>query len=400
MKKWAWVAISSGLNAILMLIASFWLLTQPYVHGDEEVLVEYGGKIKNIFLNFEKKPSQKDFIFINIAYDKQLVDKLDTNGFVMGKQAITDRTKLAKFLAILGQKPKNHRFIIMDIFLADSVATDSIHPISPDVLLQESIPKNPNLLISTHLQENGKPEKQIFNANYGIADYITANDKFFKYQLIFNDTLKSVPLKMYEYLHQTKVKKGWLFNELNGQWILSIFILDFKIRNYDLFQAKERYKMDNLENILSGAMTEEDILNYVKDRIIVIGDFETKEDTHQTIYGETAGPLILLNAYLALKNGDNIVKVSFLIFLFVAYFLVSFLVFYPQNRLKSWLEKQFPRSTQQILIEVLSFVFLLILISLASFIFFNIHLSILYLAVYLYALSWMVRRFIARAKKE
>ncbi len=356
------------LNAFVMLGISFWLMRLPYIQGDEQVLIEYVGKIKNILLGIEEKPSKDDFMFVNVAYDRQLIDKLDTNGFTMGKQIIVDRYKLARFFEILAKNPNNQKFILCDIHFADSVKNDSI---SPDILLAKSLAKLPNSLIVYHLDENSKPEYPIFgNAHMGLADYTLAGEKFFKFTLFVNDTIKTAPLLMYEYLQQKKTNpKDFSF--------FNTFIVDFRIRNYDLFLAEEHYKIDNLENILSGAMSEEDVLEYVKDRIILIGDFELY-DNHQTIYGTTAGTLILLNTYLGLEAGDNVIHVSWLIFILCSYTLAVLVIFIPNNQTTLW---------KRYTVDMLSYVMVLSCTTVFSFWFFNLPISILYLTVYLFVLK-------------
>ncbi len=95
-----WKYLFAALNAFLMLIFAFYLISLPYVHGDDMLIIEYGAKIKNILLGLERKPPKDSFIFINVAYDRQLSDKLDTNGFVIGKEAIIHRKKLDKFFIL------------------------------------------------------------------------------------------------------------------------------------------------------------------------------------------------------------------------------------------------------------------------------------------------------------
>lgn len=368
MKQKLKIFLIALLNAFVMLGITFGLMRSPYIQGDEQALIEYVGKIKNILLGIEEKPPIKDFMFVNIAYDRQLIDKLDTNGLTMGKQIIVDRYKLARFFEILAKRPKNQKFILCDIHLVDSVKNDSV---SPDIVLANSLAKLPNSLIVYHLDETGKPEYPIFrNAKMGLADYTLVGEKFFKFTLFVNDTIKTAPLMMYEYLHQKKTASdSWSF--------FNTFIVDFRIRNYDLFFAKEHYKIDNLENILSGVMSEEQVLEYVKDRIIIIGDFELY-DNHQTIYGTTAGSLILLNTYLGLVAGNNIIYISWLIFILCSYTLAVVVVFIPNTQEILW---------KRYIFDMLSYVTVLSCTSVFSFWFFNLPISIMYLVFYLFALK-------------
>lgn len=391
--------IGASLNAVLMLFFAFYLLSLPYVHGDDMLLIEYGAKIKNILFGLQEKPPRKDFMFVNVAYDRQLTNKLDTNGFPMGKEAIVDRKKLTRFFDILGKNPKNQKYIICDIHFADSSSVNVCQnanqnnsisdTISPDFGLAKALQKLPNIILSYHLDEKGKPENPIFkNIPKGLSDYTTTGDVFLKFKLLHHDSIKTTPLLMYEYLHQKKLEKGTFLHQLNDKNIFNTFIVDFRIRNYDLFVAKEPYKVDNLENMLSGAMNETDILAYVKDRIIIIGDFSLY-DNHKTIYGQTAGSLILLNTYLALVEADNKVSFGLILFLYICFWLASWIAFSPEN----WFEEHIKNASLKRIVSFLSYVFILIISSLACYFIFAMSLSILYLSFYLFVMRFLVNYF-------
>ena len=378
-------------NALILIYFTFQLLNQPFLHGNEMPLFQGAAYFKNIILNIEDKPAKKDFMFIDVAYDKQLIDKLDTNGFPVGKQPIIDRKKLARFFNILNRKPNNQKYVICDIFFADPAQPDDCigDTISPDVQLKAELAKMKNVVLSYHFKNDSDSlDLPIFlDAPRGIADYTTTNNTFLKFNLLHRDTIKSSPLLMYEYLHQQKLKKKNGFYWLNNRRILKSFIVDFRIRNYDLFIANDHYKVDNLDALLT--LDDKDVLAHVKDRIIIIGDFQT--DKHETIYGETVGPLILLNTYLALVNGDNVITPLFLLFLFVCFFGISVMVFYPSNLFEKWLVKTFEHTQFKHAITVLSYMSILIATSLLSFFLFNTHLSILLLTIYLWALKKATR---------
>ena len=375
------------INALVLIYFTFQLLNQPFLHGNEMPLIQGAAYFKNIILNIEDKPAKKDFMFIDVAYDKQLIDKLDTNGFAIGKQPIIDRKKLARFFNILNSKPNNQKFVICDIFFADPSQPDDCvgDTISPDVQLKAELAKMKNVVLSYHFKNDvDSLDLPIFlDAPRGIADYTTTNNTFLKFSLLYRDTIKSSPLIMYEYLHKQKLKKKNGFYWLNNNRVLKSFIVDFRIRNYDLFIAQDHYKVDNLDALLT--LDDKEVLEHVKDRIIIVGDFQT--DKHETIYGETVGPLILLNTYLALLNGDNVVTPLFLLFLFICFFGISVMVFYPSNLFEKWLIKTFENTQFKYAITFLSYMSILIATSLLSFFVFNTHLSILLLTIYLWALK-------------
>ena len=374
---------------------SFWLMGSPYVNGDEQALIGNLSTLKNIWLNIEIKPDPNDFIFINVAYDQQLNTKKDENGFDQGKESITDRHLLARFFNILNQKPNNQVFILCDIFFNEFAESDACGPSKPsaDSLLAVELAKTKNLLLSTHLNANDSSQQIVFHAPTAIADYQVADEMFLKFQLIYQDTVKTIPLRMYEIVHHTTANfNGW-FIRLGDAWFLNTIIPDMTIRQFNLFgdPTQVRYKVDNLTNILSGVMTDQQVLEYVKDRIIVIGDFENK-DIHKTIYGDTAGSLLLLNTYLTLKKGNNQITLFFIAFLWLSFSGISYLIFIkdnPSDRLRTWLlaKKWFlriPILLRETSLELLNYPMLLAVVSIISFIFFDVTISILYLVIWLF----------------
>ena len=209
---------------------------------------------------------------------------------------------------------------------------------------------------------------------------------FLKYTLE-EKKFKSIPLMMYEKINGKKFTKGKFFGAMGEKSVFNHFILNFRIRHYDLKQ--KTYSLVNLGELLS--MNPEQINEMVKNRIVVIGSF-AKEDMHKTIYGDMPGALILLNVYLALVNQDNVVCTLFFIVLFVSYTITSFMAFYPLKLAEKGILKYFKEEKiLKFIMGWLSFVLLLILISAVTYFMFNIHINILYLSIYLYALRKIMR---------
>lgn len=378
-------------NTTAMLLFSGWMMAWPYVNEDEQLMIEYGSKLKNILLGLEEKPDKEDFIFINVAYDKQLVDKLDTVGFSMGKEAITDRKLLAEFLHVLAEDTTAFRYVILDVFLGQHYDADMCRgdTLSPDSLLQASLLRIPNLVMSGHMDDDNILQRPVFNGNHAVASYNSVDNKFLKFRLTYNDTIKTVPVLMYEYLSGSKVEGSALFGKANGEFFYNSFIPKFRIRQYDLFFAppEQRYKVDNLTNILSGAMNAQEIRDYIRNRIVVIGDFEDR-DVHETIYGETGGSLILVNTYLGLASGDAFISYTFLAFLFTMYLIISATLVVDMESILKKLPVRV-RLNQNVK-EFLGYTVLMLATSAISILIFDQFISILYLTIYLVVLNWLI----------
>ena len=66
-----------------------------------------------------------------------------------------------------------------------------------------------------------------------------------------------------------------------------------------------------------------DIPSLVKDKIVVIGDF-TEDDIHDTYLGKIAGPVINVNALEALRNNEQEIPWTLILFLFAIYGIVCY----------------------------------------------------------------------------
>ncbi|OJJ22182.1 hypothetical protein BKI52_09085 [marine bacterium AO1-C] len=377
------VLIASLVNTLVCILFTFWLLNRPTWNGAEMSLFQYTTLFKTFVLGIDQKPPKKDFLFVDVSRDKQLVDLLDNDGIPVGNLAITDRERLTELLNIFAQKPANQQMVLCDLMFDQKSPSDSA--------LEAAMNKLPNLLLS-YVFDGDKdslklpPFKKI---KKGLANYETYNNTFLKFKLFYKDTLPTVPVKMYEMLHQKKPHLGWAFNSLNHRIMLNHFVPNLRIRNYDLFDIdpKKRYNWIGLGELL---MFPEDVHKICKDRIIVIGSFQS-EDKHNTIYGDMAGPLILVNTYLALKNGDNVITIGWVIWLCVGFLGLSFFLFWQIDFSKRKIQRLANRGQLKYVLRFLTYSLGLSLLSIISFFGFGIHLNILWLSFWFYLLDSLLK---------
>ena len=377
------------LHSFFLTAISIYLLNLPYVYEDELYLVQATSVIKKFLIRNQEKPDRKRFLFVNVAWEKELIDKFDEEGFLIGNQVITNRKKLAGFLSRVNQKPINHKYLLCDINFVD--------PSESDAELQQEFNLLNKYIVSYLPANNEDDSRQIMNVNKAVSGYETYNvDKFIKFKLIQSDSLKSIPVKMYEELHNKSFETGSFFYNIGTNLVLNSFIVDFKIWSYDLSE-KSQYKYDIINLGDFNFLPDSAFKKLTNNRIIIIGDYEVN-DVHETIYGKMSGPLILLNTFLALESGDNIISPFFVIYLLVCFFIISgyCLDYATRQRKKLYFFK-----VQNHLIEealgFLAYLFLLVLVSSISFFLFNIHLTILLLASYFYFLDFWNKHLYSRS---
>jgi len=378
-------------HSLFLSVFSLYLLNLPYIYEDELRLIQITSAIKKFIISKEEKPDRKRFLFVNVAWEKQLIEKNDMDGFPMGNQAITNRVVLADFFSRVNKKPNNHKYLICDIsFVAPSVN---------DEKLQSEFDKMHNYTVSYHKDENGEPQNPIFNVSKSISDYTTFNvDKFIKFKLVQSDSLTTTPIKIYQDIYNKKIEKG-LFYKLDNYYILNSFIVDFRIWSYD-FSDNSSYKYDYINIGDFKFLPDSAFQKLLKDRIVVIGDFELN-DIHETVYGDMSGPLILLNTFLAVEKGENRLSVYYLLFILFSFILINYYVFDVNIRFKEQFSHLIAKSP--IYNEMLRFflyLFYFSIISSISFFIFNIHISILLFSGYMSSLDIINNYFADRRQNK
>lgn len=367
MKPWLkWLI--SGLHAVILLVlTAFWINTN-YSYGDERVLVQWSSILKRVALNIDHDPPKEDFLFVNLAYEKALISTEDG----LGNEVITDRAKLAQFFGILKRHQQEVKFTVCDVFLQGQSEHDS--------LLQESIAGVEKIIFPNHHNEDGKLEQLALNVPQGIADYKMASGGFLKFKLFQDQKLSTIPVKMYERTTGKKIDdNGWLYWQ-GSKPSLNAVIIDYQIRSHELFEQAE-YPVVNLSELL--LLPEEVVVNdFLKNRIILMGDFHG--DVHDTVFGSMPGTLILLNVYLTLLNGYHLITWEWLLFILVGYSIFSRLMLFPEDsdvkiRNINWLG------------PLLGSITYLSILSVLSYLFFNIHIQVLILTLYITLLRFIIR---------
>lgn len=391
------ILLLSTLNTLFLLWATFVLLNIAYPYDDESVLIKWTSVLRNTVQESTSKPKPERFVFVNVAWDKALIPKYDDEipeyKIPIGVEPITDREKLLKFFRILNQKPDNHKFLMCDVFFAGESAHDS--------LLQVELRKMKNYCVSYHKNDEGALDLPMFEAARALADYEHFDDLCLKFRIFHDDSLVSVPLYMYQQINGVKFEPKRLLHVIDGKTVLNSFILDHRVRNYDFWKSRGdttgiTYNMVLLGELL--LLDEAGVQEMMRDKIIVLGDFIN--DAHETIYGEMPGSVILLNAYLALEAGENVVSWPFILFLTLAYFFISYRCFDDNDAYDQWIRRVFKGKTAQFIVTFTGYALVFGLLSVISYLIFNKHLTILVLAIYMNVLekvySYLMRKFFRR----
>lgn len=365
-KKWG-ISFLHGL--LLFIIAWVWL--SFYTTYDKEIFfIKWASGIKRVFLNLDDDPPAKEYLFIDLAHDKELI----ASEKVLGNDVVTDRKKLAALFNICKRNPNSYKFILCDVYLKGDSPNDS--------LLAASVKDLRKTVFPIHSATGDSLEIPKFKVPYALADYTTEGGLFFKYTLQSQSQFSTLPVYMYEQLNGGNIQWHPFFVTDKGRLIFNNFIVDFPIRNFEVFN-NHAYPVITLSELL--LLPEDIIVNqFLKDRIILAGDFEN--DIHTTIYGNTTGTLILLNTYLTLKMGYHIVSPLWIMMMLGLFTLISYQVFY-RNNFFSTRQKD---KRYSFIASYLNYIIVLAAIAIGSYLIFHVYISILVLALYLNCISFLV----------
>ncbi len=367
------------IHAIAMIAFTLYLMKLPWLASDEKFLIWSTSALK--FSSREVPPSE-DFAFINTSYDLQLIDRFDEYGFPVGNQVITNRNKLAQLFQVINDGEAQPKYLFCDIHFVDSTEVDSI--------LHREFKKLNNIILSAHLDQFGELEAPIFEEiNFGLSDYVIGSvfDGVYKYQLVYQDSLKLTPLKAYEQLNQFSSESSGPFVKIGSRWTLNNFIMNYRLLQKDIEDLEAGFNPVSLGELLY--LEDRDIQDFLANKIVFIGDFY-ENDMHETLFEITSGPLILLNAFLSIKEGDTIINVWFFLLMFIAYLYFSYMVFVEGDYMEKKISKLASASVTKYLIGFASYLILLTLLSILTFFLFNVHINIFFVAITYYVSDKLV----------
>ena len=354
-----------------MAFSTLWL-NSSFTYGDEKLLVQWSSIFKRVVLKMDEEPPKKDYLFINLAYDKALIPREEGTG----KDIITDRQLLADFFQVLKKHQDSIKYTVCDVLLKGSSDADSA--------LQASVRGLNKIVFPAQLSDSGTAEELAIQVPSAIADYEMVNGGFLKFKLFQNKTVPTLPVYMYQQISgkELKQKFGWYFQGYRP--VMNSLIIDYQIRTHELMDEGE-YPVINLSELM--LLPEEIIANdFLKHRFIIMGDFNN--DTHETIYGSTPGTLILLNVYLSLMDGQHLISLWWWIFLLVGFTFFSRRMLFPEP-------DPITHKYANLWIPLLRSATFLSILSIVSYLIFKQHIQVLVLTLYVNVL-----RFIIQLKKS
>lgn len=349
----------------LLLFAAVWLITNSsYTSTADEAIL---GKINALRQNLSGNQLHynHDFVFINVSRDQKLISDPEEYGDI----AITDRDKLARFFKILSDNGNQHYFTLCDIFFE--------HPADEDTVLATQIGRCTKILFPCHIIADTL-QKPCITVPCALSDFVTYTGNFSKFRLQY-DSLKTTPLVLLNTLDQKNYPDGF-------PNFRSVFPL-YYIRSPDVITAG-KYPYFNLGELLLLSETDSFYQEYLQGRFIVIGNFDT--DVHPSPAGKIAGPLILLNTWLTLRNGGQ-VSWWWVLFMIASLSLISYLLFFKKIKAPDVSKRPWADLLMQLFVnKYISFSGICLLLILCSAFIFNVQPNISPVLLYLLIVNFLM----------
>lgn len=298
--------ITAAALAALVTLSAYFLNNCPYPFWD--ALDMFSFCEDGIRLVLDKHEDRSDVLFVNVGYDKDVIDYC-VNECDTGRVDITDRRKLIEFLE-LAEETDSYKCIFLDIRFEKGYDTPE------DSLLFSKILNMRDVYCSHHSDITIAADSLLKRAI--VNDYFTTITKtnFTRYQMI-QDGKKSIPVVLDSLLNHSSMTKHGPFYRYNGHLCQNSPFLPIKDKiSLTRGDGKIADYMD-LGSFYLGfgrGMFEED----AKDRIVIVGDFIN--DWHDTYAGLQPGSYLVYLAYKTLASGRHVVPWGFTVLYFILYF--------------------------------------------------------------------------------
>lgn len=269
--------------------------------------------LKEYFLHVVEDEKDDSVLYLNVAYDKALVDVTDDFGDTIGKTVITDRALLTRLLKIA--KDADYKYLVLDVRFEKGHVTTS------DSALWDIMSQLPRFAFSTHQNLESEAPLQLRNVA-ALADYgATISTGFMRWQYLQPGGV-SLPLRIYNTTDKSTIKRHGLFYSDSGRLCYNTLFLPFSIDELTAEKPDGEVRYPLVGGDLFRLNSDSEIRDMMRDKIVVIGDYEN--DVHDTYVGEVPGSVLIYHAYKQLHEGRHIVKWGFVIFLLALFFLIAY----------------------------------------------------------------------------
>lgn len=306
-----WRTVISAIVALALVAGDYLLDNYPYpVFDDVDSLA-----LTELLSERVAHRTDDSVVYLNVAYDKQLVPVTDEFGDTMGSVVITDRNVLLHLLEVAERA--DYRFLALDVRFDQGMHTDA------DSALWAVMARLPRFAYSAHTGDINAADSSTFHAA-SISDYgATLSTGFTRWQYL-QETGESMPLTMYRNIDGGNIRRHGCFYTDRGRLCRNtLFIpLPSDILLSERPDGRIRYPL--LGSQVMRWNNDDELAGMMRDRIVVVGDFDG--DSHDTYIGSVPGPVLISCAYGQLRHGAHLVNLWYMLMIFAIYGLMCYRV--------------------------------------------------------------------------
>lgn len=310
----------SAISAVLLMLICYFADNLKYSILSGPSVGQRIEQVREI-LGIANETIPDDYVFINIAYDRQLVPVLDEYGFHQGNIDVTDRDKLTAFLRMLDNA---HKFILMDVLLSDRYKSDNDSALIQTLLDTDRISisrsSTTNLIDNRLLDKSGYTEysTDIYETNFVKYEFVNRGEATMPYMAFMSMTPQKT-INSFGPICWSNRHLDW--NSLTLRFPIKLWNSHRNGNGNDNFGLQEKRILNLGADIIDLGV---DVPSLVRNKIVVIGDF-SEDDIHDTYLGKIAGPVININALEALRNNELEIPWTLIVSLIVLYTSVGYL---------------------------------------------------------------------------
>ncbi len=304
-------------NVLLLSIFAYILNNQTVFTGEDLNQFAWMELLKNKF-GIGKTVGKDDVLFVNISYDKQLIDVFDEFSIPIGNTDITDRSKLLSLLQRL-HSTNQYTYIFLDVRFEKGFDVPEV-----DSLLYSEILNMRNLVVVSHVDVEIADSSLLSKSAYNDFDATIVSTNFVRYSYSYREMI-SMPLYAYRDLKGMSINKHGIFYSCNGELCYNSLFLNFPIEKFNEFDDNNQKIYYNLGSDLLDNYSEEDLGMLTNGKYVVICDMV--EDLHDTYSGKKPGSVIAFYAFKALMDNKHVVNYWVLLLFAFVYFIISMLQF-------------------------------------------------------------------------
>lgn len=314
----------AAIIAMAVTAVSYFLTNLPYSFTGEADIAAKAYTVLDVLTGNDDDEVPDSILLINTFYDRELATVVDEYTDTIGNIDVVDRRKLYSLLSQLKQVD-NYRYIILDVDFKKGYYTET------DDSLFDLIATMERLVVSRHKSSTLATEKLEPVARYADAYRSMGEVEISKEPLFVNHSdTATLPMAVYLALGGDSIKGRWPLAYSQGHLARRVIYPRMYVVVNEVYSTVDNFREPSYTN-LGSVLRDWDMDIACKDKIVVIGAM-TEADIHGTVRGDMPGSVVLLNTYISLCKGTQLVPWWYIGLLWLFFTLIVYQLIYGARK--------------------------------------------------------------------